>query len=142
MKKVLTVAALIGAMTLAGMHTASAHGGRNFSNNYGNGYCGSYDTEYRTSTNKDRVAIEKFRDGTSSTHKKIFMKRSELQALYANENPDAKKVAELTGELYDLETELRKKAEAAELDAPYAYRHGPGMMRGYGGGRGWHMMGW
>jgi hypothetical protein len=70
------------------------------------------------------------------------MKRSELQALYANENPDAKKVAELTGELYDLETELRKKAEAAELDTPYAYRHGPDMMQGYGGGHGWHMMGW
>ena len=142
MKKVLTVAALLSALTLAGMQTASAHGGRYYNNNYGYGNSGPYDTEYRTPTDKDRVAIEKFRAETSSIRKEIVMKRSELQALYANDNPDAKKVAELTGELYDLETGLRKNAAATELDTPFAYRHGPGMMQGYGGGRGWHMMGW
>ena len=48
MKKVLTVTALIFAMTFAGIQTASAHGGRNYTNN--NDYCGAYGTYDRTYT--------------------------------------------------------------------------------------------
>ena len=58
------------------------------------------------------------------------------------DNPDETKVAKLTGELYDLKTDLDKKAEAAEIDTPSAYEYGPGMMQGYGWGRSGHMMGW
>jgi hypothetical protein len=58
------------------------------------------------------------------------------------DNPDETKVAKLTGELYDLEIDLDKKAKAAEIDNPSAYEHGSGMMQGYGWGRGGHMMGW
>jgi len=43
MKKVVTAAVLIAALTFAGFQIASAHGGRYFSNNnYGPGYCGNY----------------------------------------------------------------------------------------------------
>ena len=104
MKKVLTVAALIGAMTFAGIQTASAHGGRNYSNNNNYGYCGSYGTEYSTSTDENSATIEKFRAETNSTRKEIVVKRSELNALLRNDNPDEKKVAKLTGDLYDLES--------------------------------------
>ena len=142
MKKVLLTAALIGAVTLAGIQAVSAHGGRGYNTNYGNENCGSYNSEYTAPTDKDIAVIEKFRDDTSATRKEIIVKRSELNALLRNDNPDEKKVARLTGELYDLETELDKKAEAAELDGRYTYRHGPEMMQGYGGGRGRHMMGW
>jgi len=143
MKKTVTAAALIAALTFAGIQTASAHGGRFFSGgNYGPGYCGNYDNDSRSYTAEDQAALEKFRDDTKAVRREIVVKRSELNALISKDNPDETKVAELTGELYDLNAELESKAEAAGIDARFAYGHGPGMMRGYGWGRGGHMMGW
>ena len=139
MKKFVTAAALIGAISLVGIQIASAHGG-NYSNNYD--YCGSYSTDDRTITEKDTEAIENFWAETNSTRKEIVVKRSELNALLRNDNPDEKKVAKLTGDLYDLETELGAKAEKTGIRGRYAYDHGPGMMGTYGRGRGGHMMGW
>ena len=137
MKKVITVAALISAISLAGIQIASAHGGY-YSNNYDN--CGSYGTNDRTFTEKDTQAIEKFRADTNSVRKGIVVKRSELNALLRNDNPDERKVAQLTGELYDLETELAEKAETTGVRNRYSYGHGPDMMGTYGRGRGSHMM--
>ncbi len=91
---------------------------------------------------KDTEAIENFRAETNSIRKKIVVKRSGLNALLRNDNPDEKNVAKLTGDLYDLKAELETKAKAAGIDNRFAYRHGPGMMRGYGWGPGGHMMGW
>jgi Spy/CpxP family protein refolding chaperone len=139
MKKLVTAAAIISVISFAGIQTASAHGGK-YSNNYD--YCGSYSTDDRTFTEKDAEAIEKFRAETSSTRKAIVVKRSELNALFRNDNPDEKKVAKLTGDLYDLETELEAKAETTGVRNRYSYDHGPGMMGNYGRGRGGHMMGW
>ena len=139
MKKLITAAAIISVISLAGIQTASAHGG-NYSNN--NDYCGSYSTDDRTFTEKDAATIEKFRAETNSTRKEIVVKRSELNALLRNDNPDEKKVAKLTGDLYDLETEFEAKAEETGVKNRYAYDHGPGMMGTYGRGRGGHMMGW
>ena len=142
MKKTLA-AALIAAMTLAGIQTVSAHGGRFFgADNYGPGYCGNYDNENRGITEANQEAIRKFLNDTATIRKDIVVKRSELNALLSKDNPDETKVANLTGELYDLEETLGSKAEAAGIDGRYAYGHGPGMMRGYGWGPGRHMMGW
>ena len=141
MKKIVTAAALISVLTFAGIQSVSAHGGRYFSNNnYGGGYCGNYDADSKGLTEKDQAAFEKFKDDTSTIRKEIVVKRSELNALMRQDNPDEKKVAKLTGDLYDLATDLDNKAEAAEIDNPSVYEHGPGMMQGYG--RGSHMMGW
>ena len=137
MKKVITAAALIGAISLAGIQTASAHGGY-YSNNYDD--CGSYGTNDRTFTEKDAQAIEKFRADTNSVRKGIVVKRSELNALLRNDNPDEKRVAKLTGDLFDLETELEAKAETTGVRNRYSSDHGPGMMGTYGRGRGGHMM--
>ena len=138
MKKLVATAAIIGVVGFAGIQIASAHS--NYSNNYD--YCGSYSTDNRTFTEKDAEAVEKFRAETNSIRKELVVKRSELNALLRQDNPDEKKVAKLTGDLYDLKAELETKAEAAGIDNRYAYRHGPGMMRGYGWGPGGHMMGW
>jgi hypothetical protein len=51
-------------------------------------------------------------------------------------------VAKLTGDLFDLETELEAKAEKTGVRNRYSYDHGPGMMGNYGRGRSRHMMGW
>ena len=139
MKKFVTAAAIISIISLAGIQTASAHGG-NYSNN--NDYCGSYGTNDRTFTEKDAEAIEKFQTETKSTRKEIVVKRSELNALLRNDNPDEKKVAKLTGDIYDLESEFEAKAEETGIRGRYVYDHGPGMMGTYGRGRGGNMMGW
>jgi hypothetical protein len=139
MKKLITATAIISIISLAGIQTASAHGG-NYRNN--SDYCGYYGTDERTFTEKDVEAIKKFRVETNSTRKEIVVKRSELNALLRNDNPDEQKVAKLTGDLYDLETELEAKAEKTGVRNRYFYDHGPGMMGTYGRGRGGHMMGW
>jgi hypothetical protein len=56
--------------------------------------------------------------------------------------PTFSKVAKLTGDLFDLETELEAKAEKTGVRNRYSYDHGPGMMGNYGRGRSRHMMGW
>jgi Spy/CpxP family protein refolding chaperone len=142
MKKTATAAALIAALTFAGIQTVSAYGGRNYDSNNGPGYCGNYNNESSGYTEEDQAAIKKFKDDTKAIRKEIVVKRSELNALISKDNPDETKVAKLTGELYDLEADLDNKAEAAGIDNRFAYGHGPGMMRGYGWGRGGHMMGW
>jgi Spy/CpxP family protein refolding chaperone len=143
MKKTITAAALIAALTFAGVQAASAHGGRYYNeNNYGPGSCGNDYNESREYTAEDQAAIEKFKDDTKAIRKEIVVKRSELNALISRDNPDETEVAKLTGELYDLEADLESKAEAAGIDNRFAYSHGPGMMRGSGWGRGGHMMGW
>jgi Spy/CpxP family protein refolding chaperone len=143
MKKLVTAAALLSLLTFTGIQTVSAHGGRYYgSNNYGPGYCGSYDSDNQGLTEKDQAAFEKFKNDTSAIRKDIVVKRSELTALMRRDNPDETKVAKLTGEIYDLETDLDKKAEAAEIGNPSGSGHGPGMMQGYGWGRSGHMMGW
>ena len=109
MKKLVTAVAIISVISLAGIQTASAYGG-NYSNNYD--YCGSYSTDDRTITETNAEAIEKFRAETNSVRKEIVVKRSELNALLRNDNPDEKKVAKLTGDLFDLETELEAKSKA------------------------------
>ncbi len=139
MKKLITAAALISVISLAGIQIASAHGGY-YSNN--SDYCGSYSTDDRTLTNTDAETIKKFRTDTKSVRKEIVVKRSELNALLRNDNPDERKVAALTGELYDLESEFEEKAEKTGIRNRYSYNHGPGMMGTYGRGRGGHMMGW
>ncbi len=139
MKKLITAAAIISVISLAGIQVASAHSD-NYSNNYD--YCGSYSTDNRAVTEKDTEAIEKFRVETNSIRKEIVVKRSELNALLRNDNPDEKKVAKLTGDLYDLQSELEEKADKAGVRGRYAYDHGQGMMNSYGRGRGGHMMGW
>ena len=143
MKKTVTAAALIAALTFVGIQAVSAQGGRYYRNNaYGPGYCGNFDNESRGYSAEDQAVLEKFKNDTAAIRKEIVVKRSELDALMNRDNPDETKVAKLTGELYDLETDLDGKAEAAGIENRFAYDNGPGMMRGYGRGRGGYMMGW
>jgi len=161
MKKLVTAAAILSVIGFVGISAASSHGGF-FNNGYGYGYCGTYGTNGTAFTKEDAAAIEKFQADTKDIRKEIVVKRSELNALLSNDNPDEKKVASLTGDLYDLENELDAKAEKVDggnryaygpmggygygmgpgMMGGYGYGMGPGMMGGYGWGPGGHMMGW
>jgi hypothetical protein len=137
MKKLLMAVALVGLIGFAGIQMASAHGG--YSQGGGNGYCGDYSDGDNT---KDTAALEKFHSETTDIRKGIIVKRNELRALMNQDNPDEKRVAQLTGEVFDLENALNKKAADKGITGRSNYGHGPGMMRGNGYRNGRHMMDW
>lgn len=140
MKRLLIAVAMIGLLGFAGIQMASAHGG--YAQGGGNGYCGDYSDGENTKDNKGNEVVEKFRSDTTDTRKSIIVKRSELRALMSQDNPDEKRVAQLTGEIFDLENELDKKATDAGITGRSNFGHGPGMMWGNGRGNGRHMMDW
>ena len=136
MKKYLVAAALIGAIGFSGVTMANARGNYGYGPGPGYGGCngGRYCDNW-TGSEKDDEKASAFFEETKETRKEIVVKRSELDALMRQDNPDEKKVAKLTGELYDLQTQMEEKAGATfEKGARNGY--GPG--RGFGncGGRG------
>ncbi len=82
-----------------------------------------------------QAKVTQFFKDNKELQKQIVMKRAEKMALLQSETPDAKAVAAVTGELFDLRTTMFENAEAAGI-AQYI---GPGFGRmGFGpdGGRG------
>ena len=125
MKKYVLAAALIGAIGFTGISMADARG--NYGYGPGSGDCGGYGycnkVDYSEADNEKGAA---FFEETKETRKEIFVKRSELDALMRQDNPDEKKVAKLTGEIYDLQTLMEEKAASAFGDKPYGYGRGRG----------------
>lgn len=138
MKKLIIAVAVAGLLGFAGIQIASAHGG--YVRDGGYGYCGEY---YDGDNRKDNATLEKFRSETNDIRKSIVVKKSELRALLRQDNPDEKRVAQLSGEVFDLETELNEKATDKGITGRSNYGHGTSMMRDNGhhwNGR--HMMDW
>lgn len=138
MKKIILAAALIGTIGIATTQIASAQGGYGRGGGFGN--CNGYGSASQAYSEEDAKAYEAFRSETVGVRKEIVVKRSELNALYRQENPDPKAVATLTGDLFDLQNQLTEKALKAGVKARFL-GHGPEMMVGNGGyHRGWGMM--
>ena len=137
MKKYLVAAALVGAIGFTGMSMANARGnygygpGPGYGNCDGGRYCdnGSYSEE-------DSEKASAFFEENKGLRKEIVVKRSELDALMRQENPDEKKVAKLTGDLYDLQTTMEEKADKA-FEGRAGYGPGPGYGNCGRGRRGW-----
>jgi len=127
MKKYVLAAALIGAIGFTSFSMANARGNYGYGPGPGNGDCGGYGycnkVDYSAADNEKSAA---FFEETKETRKEIFVKRSELDALMSQDNPDEKKVAKLTGEIYDLQTLMEEKAAKAFGDKPYGYGRGRG----------------
>jgi hypothetical protein len=138
MKKYLVAAALIGAIGFSGMSMANARGygygpGPGYGDCNGGRYCDNW-----SSYEKDDEKAAAFFEETKETRKEIVVKRSERDALMLQDNPDEKKVAKLTGELYDLQTMMQEKADKAfEGRAGNGYGPGPGFGNCGKGRRGW-----
>ena len=130
MKKYLAAAALIGAIGFAGatMATADSNNGYGYGNCGGPRYCDNW-----SYGDKDDAKANTFFEETKELRKEIIVKRSELDALMRQDNPDEKKVAKLTGELFDLQNTMEEKADKAFEDRP---RYGYGQGAGYCGRRG------
>lgn len=137
MKKILAGAAVVGLLAFSGVQLATARGG--FDQIGGYGYCGSPIDDDTAGNSK---VLNDFRTETNEIRKSIAVKRSELRALHNQTNPDAKRIAQLTGELFDLESDLNDKATAKGLSNRSFYGHGPEMMYGNGGRYNRNMMDW
>ncbi len=80
----------------------------------------------------DRL-IAKFREETKDLRREMRVKRARLRALMMAEKPDDEQIGKLAGELFDLQDQLRNKAEKAGVPVSLC-----GKACGMGGGPG-HM---
>lgn len=140
MKKTLLAVALIAAIGLSGYHLAGAQpwgGGPGMGPGWGMMAAGPGQGQMSAETLKAR---EKFFNETTELRRKIFAKKTELEAVMRGEKPDAQKAAKLSGELFDLRNQMRKKAQEAGL-AQAGFGPGlcgcpgPGQGMGFGQGR-------
>lgn len=146
MKKTWLAVVAVVTMSVAGYQIANAgpgwggmmgpgYGGYGNCQNYGAGPQGQ---------GLDEEALakrEKFFEETTDLRKQMAVKGAELEALMNQEQPDEKKVASLTGEVFDLRNQLRTKARESGIQRGFGagycngpYGGGPGMGRGYGRG--------
>ena len=138
MKKYLLAAALIGTIGVTGFSMANARGNYGFGPGPGYGYCDGPGYCANAVAYEDNEKTAAFFEETKDIKKQIFVKRSELDAMMRQENPDEKKVAQLTGEVYDLQTLMAEKADETFGDSPrYGYGRGRGFGNCGGGPRGW-----
>lgn len=129
-KKIMLAAILAGAIALAGMQTAGARpwGGGQWCDGCGQGYGFQGSRQPDDST---LAAHDTFLKDTVELRKAMTMKRAEQKALMNNDHPDAKRIAELSGELFDLREQLRAKAQETGLKD--IGMRGPGLGRGCDG---------
>jgi len=136
MKKFLVAAALVGVISFLSFSMVSARGNHGYGPGMGYGYgddCGycnnwSYDDQ-------DKEKVDTFLKDTKETRKQLAVKRSERRALMHQDNPDEKRVAELTGEIFDLKNLLDEKAKGAFGDnPPFRYKGPRGRFGNCGGG--------
>ena len=114
MKKYLVAAALIGAIGFTGFSMASARGNYGYGQGPGSGDCnGSRYCDKGSFSEQDNEKAAAFFTETKELRKEIVVKRSELDAMMLQDNPDEKKVAKLTGDLFDLQTTMEGKADKA-----------------------------
>jgi len=129
MKKVLVAAVLVGVMSLTGISMTNARGARHgfdSGRGYGAGYGYCTNQSY---SDQDKEKAAAFLDDTKELRKQIVVKKSERRALMKQENPDEKRVAQLTGEIYDLKNIVADKAKETFGDNPPPL----GLMRSMGG---------
>ena len=143
-KKIIVGLAIVGAIALAGLQTAGAGprgggpygwGGGPQCNDCGKGY--GYGNQGAQQLDEETVkAQEKFMNDTVQLRKDMAIKKAEKRALMISDNPDSKRVSQLTGELFDLREQLHSKAEESGLENGMGFGRGPGMGYGKGAGRG------
>ncbi len=133
MKKILVSVAVIGVIGLFAQHYANA--GRGWYGNPGPG-CPYWDSGYsQVQDPASQKDIDAFLQTTADLRKTLVMKEAEYQALMNSTNPDPAKAGALTGEIFQLRSQIRAKAVEAGLPSFYGRGGNPGMGR-WGGGYG------
>jgi len=113
---------LAGTIVLTGWQTAGARPWGGGSHGWGappNNSCGAYGYSSSAGQRPDEESVEArdaFRAETAPLRKEIAVRRAEKIALMQNDNPDAKRISQLTGELFDLHEQLYSKAKEAGIE--------------------------
>jgi zinc resistance-associated protein len=118
MKKVLIAAALVSVLGLSGLQAATAGPGWG----PGDNSCRECGMGGRFESEANYKAIEKFREETVALRKTLAVKRGEYRALMHKDNPDEKRAAALSGELFDLRNELQQKAAERGIFSGFGHR--------------------
>ena len=113
MKKTIMVTALVSIIGLTGLYQASAYMGMRGDSGCNGSPLGMAATAQMDEATKAKFDV--FFKDTLELRKEIVVKRAEKKALMHAEEPDAKKVGKIAGELFDLRNSMRTKAEAAGL---------------------------
>ena len=128
-KKIVLAAILASSIFTAGLTAYAGPWGGGPNSWGGPGSCGQCDGfgpqagyQMDAKTDESRSA---FLNETTELRKSIAVKKAEKRALMLNDNPDPKRVAELTGEIFDLKEQLQSKAGEKGLDKR-DFRRGPG----------------
>ena len=133
-KKIVLGIVLVSAIAVAGLQNAGAGPWGGGPNKWGGPQCGECDgSGYRGQQQLDEKSIEArdaFLSETIELRKGIATRKAEKQALMRGENPDAKRVAQLTGELFDMREQLKNLAQEKGLEDVGFNR---GSRRGCGG---------
>jgi hypothetical protein len=88
----------------------------------GRGFCGNCDQQQALSP-EALQAREEFMAETTDIRKQLAVRKAELRALMAQQNPDEKRVAALTGETFDLHHQLRQKAADRGLPGQFGFKN-------------------
>jgi zinc resistance-associated protein len=126
-KKIILAVVLVSAIGVAGLQSATAGPWGGGPHKWGgpacDGNCGIYG--YQRSQQFDEKSHAAFLTETVELRKSLAVKKAEKRALMLNDNPDPKKVAELTGEIFDLREQLQAKAQDKGIEKPN-FGRGPG----------------
>ena len=113
-KKIVLGVVLISALAFAGLQSACAGPWGGGPDKWGGPRCGECDGSgnwgQQRLDDKSAQAHEAFLDETAEQRKAMVTKKAEMRAIMNNDNPDPKRIAELSGELFDLREQLHKTA--------------------------------
>lgn len=110
MKKQIVAAILVSGLAFTTVASANWNGQR------GNYDCPKMQMQMQGVQNLDeatQVKVKQFYADNQAIIKEMAMKRAEKRALMKGDNPDPKLAAQLTGEIFDLRTTIRLKADEA-----------------------------
>lgn len=108
MKKKIIAAILVSGLAFTTVASANWNGQR------GNGDCSNMQMQRVQNLDAATQAkVKQFYADNQAIMKEMVMKRAEKRALMQGENPDPKLAAQLTGEIFDLKTTIRLKADEA-----------------------------
>jgi len=139
MKKTAIIVGFVAALGLATMQQAAARGmgggyGGGHGGGYGGGPCLGYGMNAPQLDTATQEKIDAFLSDSVELRRQIAMKRAEKRALMANQPTDPAAIAQVTGELFDLRTQMHSKAQEAGVPMMSGPRgFGQGM---HGGGMG------
>jgi flavin-dependent dehydrogenase len=130
MRRQLTIALVITGIGLAGLTNAYAWNQRGGAGYYGNQMQNPGPrVQYNQVDPAAQEKLDHFFANTSDIRKEMAVKRAEKQALNRNTNTDPVALGKVEGELFDLHTIMRQKAEEAGVTEYLGTVNGPMIKR-------------